>query len=457
MSRLQKKKDRKGVKDMNMLDEKTMLTVKEIAGELYPDMVTFAQKLVRTPSISGTEKALADLDLAEMTKLGYDEVFRDAQGNVIGLVKGTEPGPTIMYNSHMDHVSPGDAANWQGYDPYGGLLDVCRVDTQDKRPDEAECIHGRGASDVKCGEAVQIYTGGLLAKLRQRGVPIKGTFMFTGVVQEEPAEMIGMLHLVDKTLPEKGLTYDAMVSSEATSLKLYCGHRGRIELLITVYGRTSHGSAPWLGINAIYKAIPLINKIKDELYPSLPKDPDLGQASVSLNIIECSPGALSIVPDRCMLSLDRRTLPGETAASAVAEIQKIIDALAAADPEFKADVIVKSALETSYTGVAYQAVKEMRPWKISREHAFVKAASEALEAAGQKVKYGYWDFGTDASKTCGIDRKPTIGYSPMQEQYAHTPYDKCRTDFMKTALQGNAAIYLNAAAQGPEAFEKVSW
>lgn len=442
---------------MTVLDEKTAMLVKEIAEELYPDMVAFGQELVRTPSISGTEKALADLDLAQMRKLGYDEVFRDAHGNVVGLVKGTEPGPVIMFNSHMDHVSPGDIANWQGYDPYGALIDVCRADTQDKKPEQAECIHGRGASDVKCGEAVQIYTGGLLVRLREKGLPVKGTFMFTGVVQEEPAEMVGMLHLIDRTLPERGLSYDAMVSSEATSLKLYCGHRGRIEMLVTVYGRTSHGSAPWLGINAIYKAIPLITRIKDELYPSLPSDPDLGQASLSLNIIECSPGALSIVPDKCMLSIDRRTLPGETAASAMAQIRAIIDDLAANDPDFKADVVVKSAVETSYTGLSYEVSKVMNPWKISREHAFVKAAAGALEAVGQTVRYGYWDFGTDSSKTCGIDRKPTIGYSPMQEQYAHTPYDKCRTDFMKTALIGNAAIYLNASAQGPEAFEKVEW
>lgn len=442
---------------MSGLNKETTFIIEKVANDLYPDMVSFSQKLIQTPSISGTEKALADLNMAEMKKLGYDEVFRDDHGNVVGLVKGTEPGPTLMYNSHMDHVSPGDVANWEGYDPYGGLIDVCKAHTQDKKPEDAECIHGRGASDVKCGEAVQIYAGGLLVKLREKGIPIKGTFMFAGVVQEEPAEMVGMLHLVDKTLAEKGLTYDAMVSSEATSLKLYCGHRGRVEMLITVYGRTSHGSAPWLGINAIYKAIPLINQIKDVLYPTLPTDEDLGQASLSLNIIECSPGALSIVPDKCMLSIDRRTLPGETAASALAQIQEIINDLASIDPEFKAEVIVKSATEMSYTGLTYEATKIMNPWKISREHGFVKAASAALESVGQTVKYGYWDFGTDASKTCGIDRKPTIGYSPMQEQYAHTPYDKCRTDFMKTALIGNVAIYLNTSVQGPEAFEKVVW
>lgn len=440
------------------MDNTMFEKLNKIAEEMKPEVVKFTQKLIQTPSISGEEKGVADLYLAEMEKLGYDEVYRDDMGNVFGFVYGAEDGPTIMYNGHMDHVSPGDPANWEGYDPYGGEIDVCEIDNQDKTgKDMTECIHGRAAADVKAGNAAQVYAGAALIKLREMGYKFKGKFMFQGVVQEEPAEMVGMKHVIDKTLPAKGWTYDAMVSSEATSLKLYLGHRGRVELLVTVYGRTSHGSAPWLGINAIYKAIPLINKIKDELYPNLPKDPDLGQASISLNIIECSPGALSIVPDRCMLSLDRRTIPGETAESAIAEIQKIIDELAAKDPEFRADVKVKTAVEKSYTGVEYEATKDMSPWKISKDHAFVKAAAAALEAVGQPVKYGYWDFGTDASKTAGIDRKPTIGYSPMQEQYAHTPYDKVRTDFIVKAIAGNAAIFLKAVEAGPEAFKPLEW
>jgi putative selenium metabolism hydrolase len=438
----------------------TMITtydLQRLAGEFYPDMVEFARKLVRTPSISGAEKAVADLDIAEMRRLGYDEVFRDDQGNVVGIVRGNEPGPTIMYNSHMDHVSPGDTANWEGYDPYGAQVDVCLIDNQDRTSQEqTECIHGRAASDVKCGEAVQIYTGALLARLRNEGKALKGNFLFTGVVQEEPAEMVGMRHLIDVTFPAKGMDYDAMVSSEATGLKLYLGHRGRIEMLATVYGRTSHGSAPWLGINAVYKAIPLIQKIKDELYPTLPADPQLGQATIALTIIGCSPGSLSIVPDRCMLSLDRRTIPSESSEQALAQIEALIAELKKHDPDFKADVRVKKALEESYTGLSYDIEKIMAPWKISPDHPFVRAAAEALTWTGQPVKYGYWDFGTDASKTCGLDRKPTIGYSPMQEQYAHTPYDKCRTDYMRTALEGNAAIFLKAA-DTPDIGRAVEW
>jgi putative selenium metabolism hydrolase len=440
------------------MEQAVYAKLKEYAVEYKEAMISFLQKLIQTPSISGEEKAVADLYMQEMEKLGYDEVFRDDMGNVVGLIKGNEEGPSIMYNSHMDHVSPGDVANWQGYNPYGAERDLCLVQNQDKtKEEETECIHGRAASDVKGGAAAQIYGGALLLKLRQEGYKLKGTFMFTGVVQEEPAEMIGMIHLIDKTFKEKNMDYDLMVSSEASSLKLYCGHRGRVEFLVTVYGRTSHGSAPWLGINAIYKAMPVIEKLRDELYPSLPKDEELGQSSISLNIIECSPGALSIVPDKCFLSIDRRTIPGETAESALLEIQKVLDEIAAADPEFRADVKVKTATEVSYTGVTYEARKDMAPWKIPTGHAFVESAKEALLGLGEEVKYGYWDFGTDASKTAGIDFKPTIGYSPMQEQYAHTPYDKVRTDFMERAMAGNAAIFLQTAEKGEDCLEKLSF
>ena len=99
----------------------------------------------------------------------------------------------------------------------------------------------------------------------------------------------------------------------------------------------------------------------------------------------------------------------------------------------------------------------MPSWKTPKDHAFTKAAAEALEEIGQEVKYGYWDFGTDGSKTAGIDRKPTIGYSPMQEQYAHTPYDKVRTDYMEKAVAGNAAIFLKVTEAGPEAFKALEW
>lgn len=430
--------------------------LQNISNDFKDNVIDFAAKLIKTSSLSGKEKDLSNLLIEEMNKLGYDECFKDAAGNVIGIVNGTDEGPVIMYNSHMDHVGAGDIENWQGYNPFGGEIDECEIHDQDKKCQEkVSCIHGRGASDVKGGEAAQVYAGAVLLKLRQKDYKFKGKFVFTGVVLEEPAQMMGMTHLVDKTFPEKGIKYDAVVSSEASSLKLYLGHRGRVEMLATVYGRTSHGSAPWLGINAIYKAVPLIERIKGKLSSEvvLNCDKELGKSTVSINIIECSPGAMSIVPDKCMLSIDRRLVPGETPEKGLKEIQAIIDELSAEDPEFKADVKIKETELQSYTGMKFKAPKVMVPWKIKKEHNFVKAAAEALESIGQTVKYGYWDFGTDASKTAGIGKKPTIGYSPMQEEYAHTPYDKVRTDFIVKAVAGNAAIFLNACKNDKKFFE----
>jgi len=427
--------------------------INEFAKILRPEAVDFCQRLIRTPAASGHEKAVADLYLAEMKKIGYDEIFRDEWGNVIGIINGVEPGPTIMYNSHLDQVDPGDPSAWDGYDPYGASIDVAEADNQEGTAKErVEVIHGRGAADVKGGGACQIYSGKALLKLRHMGYKLKGRFMFTGVVLEESAEQLGMIKLIDETLPAKGLDYDGVISSEATALELHLGHRGRVEIRVTVFGRTSHGSAPWLGINAVNKATELIERVEHKLAQQFPADLDLGKSSIALTIINCTPGALCIVPDRCTITYDRRFIPGETAETCVKEIQDLIDEISAVDPEFKAVAEVSKNVRTAYTGKSVEVQSFKEAWKISKDHPFVKAAASAIDTAGQTVKYGYWNFGTDLSKICVADKKPAIGYSPGQEQYCHTPYDKVRTDYMERGIAGNAAIFLKVTELPGECF-----
>lgn len=428
--------------------------INKLASGLKDSAVEFCCKLIRTPSISGNEKAVADLYLEEMKKLGYDEYFRDEWGNVIGIIHGNQEGPTIMYNSHMDHVDPGDPSEWFGYDPYGAEIDFVEVDDQDCNGKEiAQVIHGRAASDVKGGGATQIYAGALLLKLRESGYNLKGNFMFTGVVLEEPAEMLGMIKLTEETLPKMGLSYDGVVSSEATALKLYLGHRGRVEIKITIHGRTSHGSAPWLGVNAVNKATKLIERIESDLVPCFPRDKNLGTSSIALTIINCTPGALCIVPDRCHVIYDRRFIPGESPETCIKEIQDLIDRISKEDPDFKATVEISTETRTSYTGKNAKVPNMKEAWKIDKNHPFVYAASTALKCIGQPVKYGYWDFGTDLSQICGIQKKPAIGYSPMQEQYCHRPIDKVRIDFMEKSIAGNAAIFLALSELPKENFK----
>ncbi|MBC2399973.1 M20/M25/M40 family metallo-hydrolase [Clostridium tetanomorphum] len=424
-----------------------------MAKEFKEDTIDFAQRLIRVPALSGQEKEVADIYLSEMRKLGYDEVFRDDWGNVIGIINGTEPGPTIMYNAHLDHVDTGDYSEWQGYDPYGAEIDENEMHNQDATALEpTKVIHGRAAADVKGGGACQIYSGAMLLKLREMGYPIKGKYIFTGVVLEEPAEQLGMIKLIDDTFAKRGIKYDGVVSCEATSLKLYLGHRGRVELKVIISGVTSHGSAPWLGINAVNKATKFIDKVEEVVGKNIKIDEDLGKSSIALTIINCTPGAMCIVPDRCYITYDRRFVPGETAEDCIAQIQSIIDEMSKEDKDFRATVEVAEVPRTTYTGITASVPNIKEAWKMSKDSDYVKAAASGLEEIGQPVKYGYWDFGTDLSKVCGTDKKPAIGYSPMQEYYCHRPIDKVRIDYMEKALAGNVSIYLKLVQLSKEAF-----
>ncbi|MEG1002697.1 M20/M25/M40 family metallo-hydrolase [Clostridium sp.] len=418
--------------------------INKISKELHLDAVDFAKRLLKVPALSGDEKGVADLYIKEMNDLGYDEVFRDDYGNVVGIINGEDDGRTIMYNSHLDHVDTGDLSEWGGYDPYGGEIDICEIFDQDQvLLEETEVIHGRAAADVKVGGACQIYSGKILLKLREMGYKFKGRYMFTGVVLEEPAEQLGMKMLLDNTFKERGIEYDGVVSSEATSLKLYLGHRGRVELLVTVSGVTSHGSAPWLGVNAVNKSTKLIDRIEKVVSENSKEDEHLGKSSIALTIINCTPGSMCIVPDRCHITYDRRFVPGENYEECVDQIQNVIDELSKEDKDFRAKVEVASVPRTTYTGKTVEVLNIKEAWKIDRNSEFVKACAAALENVGQEVKYGYWDFGTDLSVIAGRDKKPAIGYSPMQEYYCHRPVDRARLDFMKKALAGNVSIFLS--------------
>ena len=237
--------------------------IRELAAEMKPAMIDLAQRLIRTPSLSGQEKDVADLILAELEKLGYDEVFRDPWGSVCGIIHGTEPGPAIMYNGHMDHVDIGDPSEWHGYDPYGGVIDIDEMYNEaGDALEKTEVIHGRAAADTKSGIACQIYSGAILAQLKKEGIGFKGDYMVSFVVMEEPAEQIGIIGLIDNEFPKRGLHVDGVVSCEATALKIYCGHRGRVEINVEVAGVTSHGASPWLGINAVNKATKLIDAVE---------------------------------------------------------------------------------------------------------------------------------------------------------------------------------------------------
>lgn len=421
-----------------------MNRIKELSEELFPQMLDFCQRIVRIPSEPGKEETVAKVYLEELEALGYDKIFTDPWGNVTGIIEGTEIGPAILYNGHMDAVPAGDPSLWEGGDPYSGEIKNSLIyDKNMQCEEETQVLFGRGSADLKCGAAAQIYAGAILLRLRKEGFPVKGRFITSQVVLEENGEMLGTLKLLDH-YEEKKIQVNAMVSCEPSGLRIILGHRGRMELRVTVHGKSCHGSSPWLGVNAVTKAAKLILEIEKAVWSNGHTDPDLGKSGIALTILQIEPCELCIVPNKCTMIYDRRLVPGETVEGAIAEVQEVIDRLAAEDPDFKAEVSLNANLRRSFTGQEAWIESRKEVWKIDRENPFVQACARGIERVGSSAEYGYWAYSTDipALSDRGI---PVIGYSGAQEFCIHTTDEKVRLDYLKESLAGNAAIFLEAA------------
>ncbi len=162
-----------------------------------------------------------------MEKLDFDEVTVDPMGNLIGR-NGSGPR-VIAFDGHVDTVDIGDRSLWDR-EPFSGDI-------------EDGILYGRGTSDMKGGVASSVYAGGLI---KQRGVPDNVTLYVTATVQEEDCDGLCWQYIAN----EDGIRPELVVITEPTSLRVYRGHRGRMEMEVHTSGVSCHGSAPERGVNA---------------------------------------------------------------------------------------------------------------------------------------------------------------------------------------------------------------
>lgn len=376
-------------------------------------MAKFLQELVRIPSLSTHEGALATRLATEMQNVGFAEVWTDRIGNIIGHV-GSGQGPKLVLNGHMDIVDVGEAPRWP-YPPYDGII-------------QDGILYGRGACDMKGGLAAMVY--GVKALL-DAGIELAGDLYVVGVVQEEPCEGCAMRVLVE----EEGIRPDYVVLAEPSNLQVRVGHRGRLEMRVTVRGKAAHASAPALGSNAIHNAARLIFGI-ELLAARLATDPFLGQGTLSVTEIESQAASRNAVPDRCIFYIDRRLTLGETERKALAEIQNIINT-----EEVDATVEVTEYSATSYSGYEYRARNAFPAWVMPEDHSLVQATVRCIrETLGYRPRLGRWDFSTDGTYTAGVANIPTVGFGPGEERYAHTLEEQIRLNDVVDAARVYARL-----------------
>jgi putative selenium metabolism hydrolase len=260
---------------------------------------------------------------------------------------------------------------------------------------------------------------------------LKGTLYVVGVVQEEPAEGMGMKALVE----EEGIRPDFVVLGEATGLQISRGQRGRVEIRVTTHGRSSHASSPGQGRNAINAAARIIFEM-ELLVPRLLNDPFLGPGSLAVTQIDSVAGSRNAIPSACTFYVDRRLTLGETEAKALAEIQQI-----AARERLKADITVSEWDVESYTGHRAKVRDSYPAWVISEDHRLVQSMSQAVkQTLGHRPRLERWAFSTDGVYTMGVAGIPTIGFGPGEEKNAHTVDDQVKVDDLVAAAQVYAAL-----------------
>jgi acetylornithine deacetylase len=278
---------------------------------------------------------------------------------------GRGNGPTLLLCGHLDTVGIDGVT-----DPFTPRVDGDR-------------LYGRGAYDMKAGLAAA-----LIACRDAHQIGIAGEIIVAAVADEEHASLG-----VQEAL--RHVHADAAIVTEPTELRVATAHKGFVWTEIEVTGRSAHGSRPRLGIDAITKTGPILLAL-DTLNHELATrrtHPTLGPGTLHASLITGGREE-STIPERCLLTVERRTLPGETLADVEADIAQLLQRCRDSDTELN---------------VASRTTLARDPFDTSPDEPIVQALQQALTAADPTpVGVSYWADSAFIA-AAGI---PTVLYGP---------------------------------------------
>lgn len=299
------------------------------------------KKLIQTsPSFEHGEIQTAKALDAHITTSGietYIDIWNEKNANFTATLKGSGKKPPLMFAGHLDVVPQG--------------LEAWQTPAFEGTEKEGK-IFGRGATDMLGGLAAVAEA---LVEIKQSGIPLAGDCIFTATAGEE-TDSCGVKRFLETTGKQLA-PLAGIIIPEPTGLEVMRAHRGILWLEITTAGKTAHGSMPHLGVNAIEKMTAFLAAFKTYQVPHQPH-PLLGGCCKSVNTISGGQ-ATNVIPDRCSVQIDIRTLPGQNHDAIVQDVQRILEQLSRQDKDFKASLrVIRSAagLETSTDAPFLKAV-----------------------------------------------------------------------------------------------------
>ena len=321
------------------------------------------------PGAPGEAEA-AEVARAAMAAAGMDvEVFpvRPGRPNVLGMLVGAAPGPTVMLCGHLDTVG------------VQGMVEPFTPRVRDGR------LYGRGAQDMKGGIAAMIAAASQLAPTWSRGR------LIVAAVVDEEHESIGATFLA------RDWKADAAIVTEPTDLAVAIGHKGFAWLEIVTRGRAAHGSRPKEGRDAILRMGRVLAALEahDRELQRRPAVDLQGTGSLHASLINGG-RELSSYPDSCTMQMERRMVSGEDGPEILAEVESILRDLERQDPEFDASV---------------QMMAFRHAYRLDPSHRLVRAMQDAIRRTGRSDAPVGMTFWTDAA-ILGESGTPSVLFGP---------------------------------------------
>jgi len=395
---------------MSTINQKIVETIKQRVEAQREPIITFLRELCAIPSYESQIRAVGERAEAEMRKLGFDDVWWDKMGNVVGVIGN---GPIkVLYDSHIDTVGIGNPGEWE-WDPFEGKI-------------EDGVLFARGACDEKGSTPGMIYG---LALAKELGLLDGITAYYFGNMEEwndgsAPHALVEV----------EGIRPDFVVVGEPTRMQIYRGHKGRVEFSITAKGKSAHAASNFLGDNAIYKLLPIIDAIS-KLEPEFGDDPFLGAGRITVTDMKVETPSINAVPNLATIYIDRRVTFGEEPEAELARLRRVIGDR----NDIEAAILVYE--EPSYTGFKFPLDKIYPAWALPEDHPFVQAGLKAQELLwGEAPPTGKWDFSTNGTYWAGKEGIPSIGYGPGDEIHAHTVIDQVKLEDVVKATEFYALL-----------------
>ncbi len=370
--------------------------------------IALLARAVSTPSVTGTEKAFAELLGRELAAIGARDVrladFAPDRPNVSALLPGAGDGPLLLLAGHTDTVHVrGWAERWAGTsrsDPFGAVI-------------EDGAMWGRGTGDLKAGICTAIASAALL---KAAGLPQPADILFAFIGDEESGEPGSGVSAGIKALTadiEAGLLPrpDFAVYVEPTELNVYAAQMGFVIADITVTGRSSYFGVPEAGIDALKAAHAILAALFAHSAELEARAPHPLVGSPFILVTTLTGGGYIAVPGECRISLIMKLLPGDDLGAAVAAMEAAVRA-APVDPRIAIAFDYPAGRDHAFGGTPTETAPDLTPVR----H-LVDAVKAVRPERGQILGAPYWSEAPFLATRLGI---PTVYCAPGDIRNCHT-------------------------------------